>query len=216
MKNTKLTNTILFVLSLFLLQTYAFAEDYRVDIMQGVLQTNGKYAVGGPSAQVSFSVLPKGRLNLLYKFELNTDDDESDNEFIRCVIKSQGSSFEVIAFDGVQNFKFGEDQESAILEQDDYAEFLIPVRHKWKGFIEIQVTVSADDIGNDLPIDISFDGYRRPISSYFFFSSTKSIQDKISDKEITSSEDAVEYVKIEYNPFFLSGSLKHYTIQVVE
>lgn len=214
MKNKKPINNILLALCLFVFQAVAFAEDYHVHVVQNIAIPGSVYAVDASSALIPYSKVPGGKLNLRYNFDLYTDDEDSDNEFIRCVVKIPETDFKIIAFDGVQTFKSEEKQISAISERYDYAEFLIPVRESWKGFVEIQMTIPSEEIGADLPVDISFYGHKRTKSSYLPFTS-KSVQDMVSAEEITSGEDAIEYVKSEYNPFSMSSSMKHYTIQVV-
>ena len=214
MKNKKPINNILLALCLFVFQAVAFAEDYHVHVVQNIAIPGSVYAVDASSALIPYSKVPGGKLNLRYNFDLYTDDEDSDNEFIRCVVKIPETDFKIIAFDGVQTFKSEEKQISAISERYDYAEFLIPVREAWKGFVEIQMTIPSEEIGADLPVDISFYGHKRTKSSYLPFTS-KSVQDMVSAEEITSGEDAIEYVKSEYNPFSMSSSVKHYTIQVV-
>lgn len=214
MSNKKFIRNILLALCLFVFQTVTFAEDYYVDVLQNIAIPGGVFAADVPSALIPYSRVPGGMLNLKYKFELNTDGEDSDNEFIRCVIKIPETSFKLTAFDGVQGFRTRDEQVSAIFQGYDYMEFLIPVRDAWKGMVEIQMTISSDQVDSDLPVDISFYGHKRTKSSYLPFTS-KSVQDKVSAEEITSGEDAIEYVKSEYNPFSVSSSMKHYTIQVV-
>lgn len=216
MKNNKSINKILLALCLFLFQAVAFAGDYHASVTQNIQIPGGRYAADASSALIPYSVLPKGRLNLLYKFEIDTDDEESENEFIRGVIRFSKRDFRVIAFEGLQSYEFEDGHHPLIFDRCDYVEFLIPVKNGWKGAVEIQMTLSDDDVGKDLPVEVSFDGYERPVSSYLPFFSKKSIQAKISDGEITSGEGVIESVMTEYDPFPMSTSVKYYTIQVVE
>lgn len=219
MKNQSV-NKILLALCLFLFQAAAFAGDYHASVTQNIQIPGGRYAADASSALIPYSVLPKGRLNLLYKFEIDTDDEESENEFIRGVIRFSKKDFRVIAFNGLQSYEFEDGHHPLIFDRCDYVEFLVPVKDAWKGAIEIQMTVSNDDVGKDLPVEVSFDGYKRPISSYVpilgKYVSTKSIQAKISDGELASGEDVMESVMTEYSPFSMSTSVRYYTIQVVE
>ena len=214
MENKKFINITLLALCLFVFQAVAFAEDYHVNVLQNVQVPGGMSYTDVASALVPYSRIPGGKLNLRYNFTLDTDGEDSDNEFIRCIIKIPETSFKLTAFDGVQTFKSEDEPISAISQGYDYAEFLIPVREAWKGMVEILMTISSNQVGSDLPVDISFYGHKRTKSSYLPFTS-KSVQDMVSAGEITSGEDAIKYVKGGYNPFSMSSSMKHYTIQVV-
>ena len=167
MKNNKSINKILLALCLFVFQAVAFAEDYHVNVLQLVAMPGGEYGDDVTSASIPYSNISNGKLNLRYHFSLETDDEKSDNQFISCVIKIPETNFNVIAFDGVQTFKSEDEQISAIFQGYDYTEFLIPVKDTWKGVIEIQMTISSDQVDSDLPVEMYFNGYKRKMTSYF-------------------------------------------------
>lgn len=217
----------------------ASAEKYHANVIQNVAIPGGQYAVDVPAPTISFSTLPNGKLNLRYDFNLDAKKDAED-KLIDCKIQFlNGVSYLVTAFAGIAGFDIEGEQVPALMEKNTYVEFLIPVRKEGKGFIEIQLSLTSNDVGSDIPIKVNFTGYQKnkeslafriignavggnlfALGAYLYTGTsiytelTEAIETEINIVKAAEIEAKFEIIKDKYKDFSLSGSLKQFRVQV--
>lgn len=206
----------------------ASAEKYHANVIQNVAIPGGQYAVDVPSPTISFSTLPNGKLNLRYDFNLDAKKDVED-KLIDCKIQFlNGVSYLVTAFDGIAGFDIEGEQVPALMEKDTYVEFLIPVRKEGKGFVEIQLSLTSNDVGCDIPMRVNLTGYQKNNGSLAFriiggvlggglFTVGTYLYTENVERNIVKTaevEAKFEMIKDKYKVFPLSESLKQFRVQV--
>lgn len=139
----------------------ATAKDISVNVVQNAANPGSKYDPDLVTPWVVYEKLKDGNVNCIYKFDLDAEKD-IDDYFVNMKINlPAGVKYFVTAFDGIAAFEIDGEQVPALLEYETYMDCLIPVKKKGSGFVEIQVTIPKSYIGKDVPIKVTFDGYKR-------------------------------------------------------
>lgn len=221
MKIKKSIFTVIFLL----IGVFIFSESLKVKVIQNVQIPGGQYAIDVPSPAIKYSQLSNGNINIRYNFDLNAEKDDK-NSLIDCKIEiPSGINYFVTSFDGLQSFEFDGEQIPALIENNNYAEFFIPVRKEGNGFIEIQLTIPQNYVGSDIPIKVSFERYKRKENIVFSTIATvifgipgaiiSGIRYYMNREQNTKMiEEKFDTIKDKYKKFYLLDSLKHYRIQV--
>lgn len=197
------------------------SDNLQIEVEQSAQIPGGLYAnIASPT--VKFEKLSNGRLNLKYDFSFETEKDLDSILVLMRIEFMKELEYSVISNDGFNSHIVEGNQLPCIFENRNSVIGEIPLRRSRKGFIELQITIPEKYVGNDIPINVSFEQIRPKLGKVteFFVRlplSNIRITTPLINYEISKNDNSIRLTEKCENGFevhTMTDSMRQYRIQV--